>query len=161
MRTTRLAIVAAIVLIPVTSASVAAGEARPMNGQFTATVVPVAQRCGPDALTIGFDISGTASHLGRLTATGSNCTEPTLATSAVAVWDGETTVTAADGSTITTIAAGSQGAPVDGIAPFAITHTVTGGTGRLAGATGVWNLSGTINFITGEVHGTVAGWLSY
>jgi hypothetical protein len=38
---------------------------------------------------------------------------------------------------------------------------VTGGSGRLADATGVWSLSGTINFLTGEVEGTVDGWLSY
>ena len=70
-------------------AGIAAGaESRPMTGRFTAGVAPVAQRCGPDALTIGFDISGVASHLGRLTGTGSNCTELTLATTAVAVWDG-------------------------------------------------------------------------
>ena len=161
MRTTRLAIVLASALVLVASGPVAGGDARPMTGRFSATVQPVAQRCGGDALTIGFEISGVASHLGRLTGTGSNCTEPTLATEAVGVWDGETTLTAADGSTITTISSGTQDAPVNGIATFAIEHTVVGGSGRLADASGVWNLSGTINFLTGEIDGTVDGWLSY
>jgi hypothetical protein len=161
MRTIRLAIVLSTALVLVASGPVAAGDARPMTGRFSATVQPVAQRCGSDALTIGFEISGVASHLGRLTGTGTNCTEPTLATEAVAVWDGEATLTAADGSTITTVASGTQDAPVNGIATFAIEHTVTGGSGRLADATGVWSLTGTINFLTGEVEGTVDGWLSY
>ena len=161
MRAIRIAIVVAGVLTLVASGPVAGGDARPMNGRFSATVLPVAQRCVTEALTIGFDISGVASHLGRLTGTGSNCTEPTLATSAVAIWDGETTLTAADGSTVTTVSSGTQDAPVEGIAAFAITHTVTGGSGRMAEASGVWSLSGTINFLTGEVRGTVDGWLSY
>ena len=161
MRTSRFAFVAATVLTILISSVAAAGDARPMSGKFTAAVASVPQRCGADALTIGFDISGTATHLGRLTGSGSNCTEPTLAIEAVAVWDGEATLTASDGSTITTISAGNQGAPVEGIAPFAITHTVIGGTGRFADASGVWSLTGTINFLTGQVEGTVVGWLSY
>jgi hypothetical protein len=161
MRAIRLAIVLASVFALVASGSVAGGEERPMTGRFSATVLPVAQRCGPDALTIGFDISGVATHFGRLTGIGSNCTELTLATSAVGIWEGEATLTAADGSTVTTVASGTQQAPVDGIATFAITHTVTGGSGRMADAGGVWSLSGTINFLTGTVEGTVDGWLSY
>ena len=161
MRAIRLAIVVASIVALVGSGPVAGGDARPMTGRFSATVVGVAQRCGTDALTIGFDISGVASHLGKLAGTGSNCTELSLTTSAVAIWDGEATLTAADGSTITTVASGTQEAPVQGIATFDITHTVTGGTGRFAEASGVWSLSGTISFLTGEVNGTVAGWLSY
>jgi hypothetical protein len=161
MRTTRAAIVLATVLTLATTAAAVGGDARPMTGRFTATVEPVAQRCGDQAITIGFRISGVASHLGRLTALGSNCTEPTLATSAVAIWDGETTLTAADGSTLTTEASGRQDAPVNGVATFRIEHTVIGGSGRLADATGAWILTGTINFLTGQVEGTVDGWLSW
>ena len=161
MRALKYVTALATVLTLMGSGIVAAGDARPMTGSFTAGVVPVAQRCGPAALTIGFEISGVASHLGRLTGIGSNCTEFTLATSSVAIWDGETTLTAADGSTITTIATGTQEAPIGGVATFTITHTVTGGSGRFADASGVWLLTGTINFLTGVVDGTVDGWLSY
>jgi hypothetical protein len=161
MRPMRLAVVLAMVLTLVGSGLAAGSAARPMTGRFTASVVTVAQRCGADALTIGFDITGVASHLGRLTGNGSNCTEFTLGTSAVSIWDGDATLTAADGSTVTTVAAGTQSAPIDGIASFAVTHTVTGGSGRMADASGVWFLTGTINFLTGMVDGTVDGWLSY
>lgn len=137
-----------------------AGEQRPMSGQFTAQAGPAVPRCG-DALTLGFEIRGVASHLGALTGVGSNCTEWTLATNAVAVWDGLATFAAADGSTLSSTSEGSQDAPVAGVATFEITHTITGGTGRFDDADGVWIVTGTIDFTTGLVSGRVAGWLSY
>lgn len=142
------------------AAPVAATDKRPMAGQFTAQAGSATPRCG-DALTLGFEITGVATHLGRLTGSGSNCTEWTLATSAVAIWDGLATFVAADGSTLTSTSAGTQDAPVAGQATFEITHTITGGTGRFADADGVWTVSGVIDFTTGAVSGRVAGWLSY
>jgi hypothetical protein len=159
MRTPILAaglILAAIVVTPA-----AAGDQRPMTGQFTAQAGPATPRCGADALTLGFEIRGVASHLGSLTGTGSNCTEFTLATNAVAVWDGLATFVAADGSTLSTTSEGMQEAPVAGRATFAITHTIGSGTGRFAGAAGVWEVTGVIDFTSGGVAGQVAGWLSY
>lgn len=138
----------------------AAGEQRPMSGLFTAQAGPAVPRCG-DALTLGFEIRGVASHLGALTGIGSNCTEWTLATSTVAVWNGLATFVAADGSTLSSTSEGSQDAPVAGIATFEIEHTITGGTGRFAEANGVWVVTGTIDFSTGAVAGRVDGWLSY
>jgi hypothetical protein len=143
------------------TSAVGAAQARPMTGHFTAAVAPAAQRCGPGALTIGFEIVGVASHLGALTGSGSNCTELTLATSAVEIWDGLATFTAADGSTLTTTSTGTQGAPALGVAAFTTTHVITGGTGRFDAASGVWTVSGTIDFVTGEIGGTVAGSLIY
>ena len=142
------------------AAPVAADEGRPMTGQFTAQAGPTASRCGAD-LTLGFEIRGVASHLGALTGSGSNCTEWTLATSAVAVWDGLATFVAADGSRLTTVSEGAQDAPVAGKATFVITHTITGGTARLADAAGVWTVTGVIDFTTGTISGRVAGWLTY
>jgi hypothetical protein len=132
-----------------------------MKGQFTAQAAPAAPRCGPNALTLGFEIDGVATHFGRLHGSGTNCTEFSLASSPVAIWDGLATFTAADGSTVTTEAVGTQGAPVAGIAQFLTTHTVTGGSGRFAGATGTWTVTGVIDFSTGMIEGTVAGWLGY
>lgn len=131
-----------------------------MTGQFTAQAGPAQPRCGTD-LTLGFEIRGVASHLGALTGSGSNCTEWTAATSAVAIWDGLGTFVAADGSTLSSTSEGSQDAPVAGVAAFEITHTITGGTGRFANASGVWVVSGLIDFTTGGVAGRVDGWLSY
>src|SRR5687768_10612335 len=103
-RATALALLAALSI----AAATQAGERRPMSGHFTVGVVPVEQRCGPNALTIGFEGSGLATHLGRMTGTGSNCTEFTLATGAVAIWDGTATYVAADGSSISVTYTGVQ-----------------------------------------------------
>jgi len=150
-----------LVLTGGVTAPVAAREQRPMTGQFTAQAAAAAPRCGPGALTLGFEILGSATHLGRIEGSGSNCTEFSLATDAVAIWDGELSLTAADGSTLTTTSVGAQDAPVAGVAGFVVTHDVTGGTGRFANAAGIWIVSGTINFSTSTIEGTVSGWLSY
>ena len=152
---------AGLILAAVAATPAVAADQRPMTGQFTAQAGPATPRCGADALTLGFEIRGVASHLGSLAGIGSNCTELTLATNAVTVWDGLATFAAADGSTVSTTSEGTQDAPVAGRAVFAITHTITGGTGRFAGATGVWLVTGVIDFTTGGVAGQVAGWLSY
>ena len=140
---------------------VSATEQRPFSGELTGFGIPAEQRCGPDALTLGHQVSGVATHLGRFTGTGTNCTEFTLATEAVAIWDGIVTVTAADGSTLTLSLEGSQSAPVAGVASYSHTDTIVAGTGRFADAAGVLVLTGTIDFTTFAVTGTVSGWLSY
>ena len=142
---------------------VSAGDPRPVRGQFGGSGVNVDPRC-PDALTIGFAIEGTLSHLGRMTGGGSNCTEFTLGTNAVPIWSGIAVVTAADGSTLSLAYEGQQGAPANGVASFYHSDTVVGGTGRFAGATGPLTIEGLINF-TGfpevTVSGTVSGWITY
>jgi hypothetical protein len=160
MRRGTIAVLLGLTLVIALVAPVGAAEQRPMTGQFTAEAGPAAPRCGAD-LTLGFEIRGVASHLGALTGSGSNCTEWTLATSAVGVWDGLATFVAADGSTLTTVSEGTQDAPVLGKATFVITHTIIGGTARLADAAGVWTVTGVIDFTTGTISGRVAGWLSY
>jgi len=140
---------------------VAAGAQRPVRGQFFGSAIAVEQRCGPDALTLGFSVTGVTTHIGRLTAVGTNCTEFTLATQAVAIWDGIVTLEAADGSSLTTSFEGGQGLPANGLASFSHPHTIVGGTGRFEDATGEWTISGLIDFTAFTVSGTVSGWLSY
>jgi hypothetical protein len=157
---TRSLALAAIAALSITGL-VAAGDQRPIEGSYTVSVVGVAQRCGPNALTIGFEGTGIVSHLGRITGEGSNCTEFTLATDAVGIWDGLATFVAADGSTISTSYEGVQHAPVAGAAVTESTFTVVSGTGRFADAAGVWTGTGTIDFTTGVFSGTLSGWISY
>ena len=162
MRNRGTAGILAILLIGALAAPVAAAQQRPMEGTYSA--VPAAelpeQRC-PGALTIGFQISGTATHLGQFDGVGTNCTEFTFTTEAVAIWDGITVIEAADGSTLTLHAEGGQDAPVNGVATYSHVNTVVGGTGRFADAEGVMTISGSINFATFEISGSVSGWLSY
>ncbi|HMG19015.1 MAG TPA: hypothetical protein VK573_09840 [Gemmatimonadales bacterium] len=152
---------AALLLMSTLAASVAAGEQLPIHGHYTIAVVPVEQRCGPDALTIGFEGVGLATHLGHMEGTGSNCTTFNLATEAVPIWDGLATFTAADGSSITMTYEGAQDAPVDGRATAGNTFTVVSGTGRFEGAAGRWMSSEVIDFTTGIDLGSFSGWVSY
>jgi len=79
---------AVLLLAAALAGPVAADERRPMHGNYTIGVGPVEQRCGPNALTIGFAGEGIATHLGRMEGTGSNCTSFDLTTNAVPIWDG-------------------------------------------------------------------------
>ena len=157
------AVGAALLLSVALVLPVSAGDQLPVRGQFTGAGVNVEQRC-PDALTIGFAIDGVLSHLGRMTGGGTNCTEVTLGTESVPIWDGIAIVTAADGSSLTLAYEGLQGAPTNGVASFSHSDTVIEGSGRFAGATGELTVEGLIDFsrfpeVT--VTGTVSGWISY
>lgn len=138
-----------------------AGGQRPISGWYQVGVVPVEQRCGPNALTIGFEGSGVVAHLGRIVGSGSNCTEFGLAFAAVPIYDGLATFVAADGSTITASYEGTQAQPVVGVAAVESTFTVVSGTGRFEDPAGSWSTTGTIDFTTGEFAGTLSGWVSY
>jgi hypothetical protein len=151
----------ALVLVMAVAAIVSAGDQRPMKGSYTIGVVPVEQRCGPNALTIGFEGVGIATHLGRMVGTGSNCTGFNLTTEAVPIWDGRATFVAADGSSITMSYEGAQDAPVAGRATTAMTFTVISGTGRFEGASGSWTGADVIDFTTGIDTGSFSGWISY
>ena len=160
-RIARTAVLAvAISLLAVTP--VVGGEQRPMLGRMTASVgIAVHQRCGPGAVTLEFNAEAIATHLGRVTGSGTNCTDPTLATSEVAIWDGLATYVAADGSTILVSYEGVQEAPVAGVAVATTTHTVLGGTGRFADAAGSWTVSGPVDFATFSFTADFAGWITY
>jgi hypothetical protein len=161
MRSTARGALVALILLLASSAPAFADTDRPMLGQFSLTGVPADPRCGPDALTLGFTGVGNATHLGSIFGNATNCTEFTLGTEAVDIWDGLATFVAADGSTLTTAYAGIQQAPVAGIASVETTHTVLGGTGRFAGATGLWTLRGEVDFTSGTSDGSIAGWIRY
>ena len=154
---------AALLVLVALVLPVSADDQRPVLGQFTGSGVEVGQRC-PDALTIGFAIEGVLSHLGRMTGGGTNCTEFALGTGSVPIWAGIAVVTAADGSTLTLAYEGLQGVPANGVASFAHSDTVVGGTGRFAGATGELTIEGLIDFSAFPdvtVSGTVSGWIDY
>ena len=157
----RFALTVSLISALTLSGAALGGQSRPMTGHFTVGVVPVEQRCGPNALTIGFEGAGIATHLGHMTGSGSNCTEFGLASESVAIWDGTATYVAADGSSITLSYEGVQETPANGAARTFVTNTVVSGTGRFAGAEGSWDGSGVIDFTTGLFDGVIAGWIAY
>ncbi|HEX6129763.1 MAG TPA: hypothetical protein VF071_12145 [Candidatus Limnocylindria bacterium] len=162
LHVSRLALLAALATILTAAPAAAAGQWRPMQGRMTASVgIAADQRCGAGAVTLEFDAEAIATHLGRVTGGGTNCTEPTLATGAVAIWDGLATYVAADGSTIFVTYAGAQEAPVAGVATATTHHTVVGGTGRFADAAGSWTVSGPVDFTTFSFSASFAGSITY
>jgi hypothetical protein len=161
LRFSRLALLAALATI-LTAAPVAADHSRPMMGRMTASVgIATEQRCGAGAVTLELHVEAIATHLGRASGSATNCTEPSLAIGAVAIWDGLATYVAADGSTLLVAYEGTQEAPVAGIATATTTHTVIGGTGRFAGATGSWIVSGPVDFTAFSFTADFAGSITY
>jgi hypothetical protein len=154
----------AVAIVMALVAPASAGDQRPMRGHFTGSAIPTDPRCGTD-VTIGFAVSGNATHLGRLTGIGSNCTEPTFVFEAVDIWDGIIVLAAADGSTLTFTSSGTQTAPAAGVASFLQELEVIDGTGRFDGASGEMTISGLIDLtpfpLPPVVTGTVSGWVSY
>jgi hypothetical protein len=142
-------------------ALVQAGAQRPMSGQIALAAGPDGSACDSERIVILLEGSGNLTHLGKTTITARNCAGIGLETGASEISDGNSTFTAADGSTITATYEGSQTAPVDGVAQFTTTHTIVAGTGRFAGASGQWTIAGTVSLNTGELLGDVDGWISY
>jgi len=142
-------------------AFVAAGAQRPMNGQIELWGGPTGEACDANSIQISLAGTGTLAHLGRVTVDATNCTAGELESGAADISGGTATFTAADGSTIAVTYSGQQDAPDGFVAAYTTTHTVTGGTGRFADASGTWTIAGTVDLSVGQLLGDVSGWLSY
>ena len=144
------------------------GERLPVRGVYHATSTVLfdpgaagsEERCSArDLHTLAFTLEGHASHLGRFTGTGSNCT-PFPVPGPVAVTDGIFAVTAANGDGLVGNYEGVQDAvSADLSATFETVMDITGGTGRFTNALGMWADEGTIDFNTGATSATFAGWI--
>ena len=132
-----------------------------LSSQIELSGGPTGDSCGADAIRIALAGSGTLAHLGRVEVTATNCTGGSLQVGEADITAGTATYTAADGSTITTSYTGHQQVPDGAVASYTTTHTVTGGTGRLANAAGTWVVSGTVDLSIGLLLGDVSGWLTY
>jgi hypothetical protein len=95
--------------------------------------------------------SGEASGLGNYTSESDFTLDVATGTTV-----GTVTVTAADGSTITTTATG-VGLATDGISQIVETATITGGTRQFAGATGALRIERTLDQGTGQSSGSISG----
>jgi len=97
--------------------------------------------------------SGNATQLGLFTISSqAQVNIPTLASST------STTLVAADGSSLFGVGTG-QGTPTatPGIVSIVETYTITGGTGRFAGASGSFTVERVLNRATGVSTGTLNG----
>ena len=133
---------------------VSAGERIPFKGTLagTAVVTPL----NPPIVAVRIDAAGMATHLGRFTLVA-----PHVVNQATLTAVGTYLITAANGDTITADLAGTavMVEPPDVVA-ITETATITGGTGRFAGATGSIEVERVFNRATGVTTGTLDGWVS-
>jgi hypothetical protein len=104
------------------------------------------------------DGTGNATHLGKYTSHAS-----LRVNVMTGLGTGVETFTAANGDTLSTSVVG-QGTPI-GIPPIMLSivevYTITGGTGRFAGATGSFTLENTLDLTTHVSSGTFSGQIDH
>jgi hypothetical protein len=133
---------------PTGAAEATRGSALPMSGTLDATETVA----GADHELTG---TGESTHLGRFALHSEFVVVPAPASTAT----GTATWTAADGSTLVTTLTG-QATVTFPTAAIHETHTVTGGTGRFAAASGTLVVERMLNLLTLASSGSVSGTLS-
>jgi hypothetical protein len=141
----------AVVVVLGLSGPVAAGENVHFKGHLEGdvTITPLA----PPFVAVNIEGSGKASHLGKFTVDIPHVVNAAKGTAA-----GSYEFTAADGDTLTADFTG-QGTPsgTPGVLAIVETATITGGTGRFAGATGSFTVKRLFDTIAGETAGSFEG----
>jgi hypothetical protein len=145
-------LVGLVAAFAISLASVALGAAAaetPFKG--TVNAVETSQVVFPTA-SVTRDGGGTATHLGKYT---EHITMQINIPTRHGI--GAATFTAANGDTLTATVDG-QGTPASpGVLSIIEVYTITGGTGRFAGATGTFTLESILNQATGVSSGTFSG----
>lgn len=145
----------AMALLVSLAAPAAAAEQVPFKGSLDAvvTITPV----NPPIVSVHFEGTGNATYLGRYTVEFTGLVNQATRTE---VGPATMVITAANGDTITTQVTG-RGTPVaPGVVSIVDTATVTGGTGRFAGATGSLVLERTFFVLEGRTTGSFSGTIS-
>jgi hypothetical protein len=127
------------------------GAEVPFRGSIEA--VETSQPQSPTTVLVNSTGGGTATHLGRFTKKGTAVVDFTTGTG-----EGEDTFTAANGDRLFTTLSGKATPTAEpGILSITENVTITGGTGRFAGATGSFIIERVINLATGVTSGSFTG----
>jgi hypothetical protein len=158
MSRTSISLVAAVVLAacaesPIvepeggTAPSLAVSVDRPAGGSCTFAKTPLPAEPGQPANVRHLHIDEVCQlmHLGR---TIGSAEETVTVTATGPVFTNSTTYTAANGDQLFVTFSGSGTPPQNGVVTFSGTETVTGGTGRFAGASGSLARSGSVSVLT-------------
>ncbi|HEY2973052.1 MAG TPA: hypothetical protein VGJ48_11110 [Pyrinomonadaceae bacterium] len=124
--------------------STAAGTAKaenpdstvPLKAQDAGTWGVGSHECGT-SLPVVVETTGTATHLGHYTYASQECADLAAMT-----YQGEFTIRAADGATLFGTYEGTFDFDEDGNIVYHQTNTISGGTGRLTDASGLFTVSG-------------------
>ena len=143
----------ALSLVLGSAAPVAAGDQLPFNGSLAGavTVTPIE----PPIASVVIEATGTANQLGRFTVL-----VPHIVNQAIRVGEGTYEFTAANGDTLTADFTGQATLVAPGVLSTIETATITGGTGRFAGATGSFIAERTFFVASGVTTGSFAGTIS-
>ena len=130
-----------------------AGEQVPFKGSFEGdvTVTPLA----PPFLQVDVEAMGKATHLGKFT-----LDIPHVVNRANGTAVGSYVFTAANGDTLTANFTGVAVPSAPGVLYIEETATITGGTGRFAGATGSFSSERLYDTIAGTTEGSFEGTIS-
>lgn len=150
----RTALIAAAALALTLAGPVSAGDQVSFKGNLagTASITPL----GGPMVAVELDATGTATHLGKFKLEAPHIVDQSTLTAV-----GTFTLTAANGDTVTADLAGTaRMVEPPNVIAITETATVTGGTGRFAGATGSIQVERMFNRATGVTTGSLDGWIS-
>ena len=125
----------------------------PFKGRLegAATITPLT----PPFLSVSIEGTGNATHLGRFAVE-----IPHLVNMVARTGTGSYEFTAANGDTLTASFTGQSSLTAPGVLSSVETATITGGTGRFAGATGSFTVERLFNQVTGLTTGSFEGTIS-
>jgi hypothetical protein len=133
--------------------AVAAGEQVPFGGRLDGTVT---RTPAPPLVLVDVDATGNATQLGRYTLDIPHVVDPTTRTAA-----GSYQFTAANGDMVFAEFTGlATPTDIPGILYVEETATITGGTGRFAGATGSFTTKRWFDTVAGTTSGSFEGTIS-
>jgi hypothetical protein len=135
-----LLVVATALALPVQAA---ASAQVPLKGSDSGSFTLTADGCGAGVFAVTVDDTGQATQLGAYAYHSNECFNP-----ATGEFSGSFTMTAANGDTITGTYEGTVVSVVGDLGYYEQDNAIAGGTGRFAGATGGFHLSGIANLAT-------------
>ena len=148
---TTLAVLALTLGLAVTVGTVAVAAAAETPFKGTLDAVETSQFVFPIS-SIDREGTGTATYLGKYTEHVTQQVNVLTMSST-----GASTFTAANGDTLNASISGQANPTSPGVLSIVEVYTITGGTGRFAGATGTFTLESTLNLATGVSSGTFSG----
>jgi hypothetical protein len=132
---------------------VAAGEQVPFQGSYEG--VDTGTPLVPPLASVTVEAAGIATHLGKFTVI-----ELVTVNTATGMGSGIFLFTAANGDTVFGTISGQATFTPPNVLSIVEIATITGGTGRFAGATGSFNVARLKNTVTGATVGSFSGTIS-
>ena len=127
----------------------------PLKGSDAGGFGPGDHSCALGYDSLDIDGTGNATHVGAYAYHADECFN-----GATLLFDGSFTITAANGDTIVGTYSGSVPSIDFPVAVYEQGAEITGGTGRFAGATGEFDVSGLANLATGAYSQALSGVVS-